>query len=169
MKKIVLITALFIGGIAGASSFLQTSKNLGATDGSNAAQGYVGEYISSATASATNFPATTVFGDIVTISLTPGDWYVTGTLAFQPNAATATNFTLGISSYSDNNSTGMTIGTNRFTNSLVTSLAANTTIPNVRFVVATSTTVYLKYAATFSAGTPQASANLIAVRSANSK
>ncbi len=145
-------------------SIRQALSNKGTATNDNALSGDRGQYISSVTATATNFPATTVFGDILSMPLTPGDWDITAVLAFEPNGSTSTNFTIGISSFSGTSSTGLSNGINRLTRTLGSSGTDNTTVPNIRFSVFSSTTVYLKYVATYSAGQPQAIGSLIARR-----
>ena len=61
----------------------------GTATNDNAAAGYVGEYISSSVASGSAVSLTTTTPKTITsISLTAGDWDVSGNVAFSPNAAT---------------------------------------------------------------------------------
>jgi hypothetical protein len=145
-----------------------SSGIVGTTTNDSAAVGFVGEYISSATAGAINAPTSAEFGDLVSISLTAGDWDVTGTIHWDGNGATWSRGQIGISATSGNSTTGQVIGTNRFLNSFADSATAITSImmcvPSYRVSLATTTTIYLKYAASYSAGTPQAQGRISARR-----
>lgn len=124
----------------------------GTTTNDNAAAGQTGEVITAtlASASATAL-STTVSKNITSISLTPGDWDVTGTAVLILAAATVTDWSAGASS-----TTG-TLGTLDTVNDQPVALTTHTDnytipIPTVRFSLAATTTVYLVANATFSAG-----------------
>ena len=57
----------------------------GVVDGSNAAAGQIGEYLSASSGSVSLSNGTTT--DIVTLALTPGDWDVEGNVTFTPTGA----------------------------------------------------------------------------------
>lgn len=140
---------------------------LGTNTNNNATSGFVGETVSS-TAAATNFPATTNFGDLTSISLTAGDWLISIFTNFQTNLATTSQFTVGISTTTGNSSTGLTLGDNEATTIIGSGDATITTrpiaIPFYRASLTGTTTYYLKYSATFSAGTPALSGRITALR-----
>lgn len=139
---------------------------LGTTTNGNAAAGYVGQQIESVISTFTNYPTSTQFGDLTSISLTAGDWDVSAMIEATLNGATLTgDMRLGISTTAGNSTTGLVQGTN-----LVNMIQANTlydspaVIPVYRISLTATTTVYLKYRAAFSAGTPQATGRISARR-----
>jgi hypothetical protein len=73
----------------------------GVTDGSSAAAGKVGEYMVSTvlSASAISLTNSTAF-DLTTLSLTAGDWDVSGVVSFNQNAATLTSANVWINTVS---------------------------------------------------------------------
>lgn len=126
--------------------------------------GKIGEYKESNQTS-TNFPATTVFGDLTSISLTAGDWDVTGSVGATLNGATMTAYSVGISTTTGNSTTGLTYGVNRFDGITPTANGDSAVVvADYRVSLASTTTVYLKYQATFSAGTPKAYGSIRARR-----
>jgi hypothetical protein len=127
----------------------------GVTDGSNAAAGQIGEYISQTVLVGAAVPlASGVTSTVTTISLTAGDWDVSGNVAFQPvPAASVTAVIAGIS-------LGAVFATEPsggaiqalivpFTTGQFQTLLAGT----LRVSVAATTTVYLLAQGTFSGGT----------------
>lgn len=132
-----------------------------------ATAGYIGEYIESVVG-ATNASGTGVWGDLTSISLTAGDWDITGIFYWHSNGATWTYVQSGISTTSGDSSTGLVAGSNylvgRWASSSTTPLVVPVAIPNYRISLAASTTVYLKYNSIYSAGTPQALGRLSARR-----
>ena len=134
----------------------------------SAATGFVGEYIESV-AGNTNAPATGVWGDLTSISLTAGDWDVTVRAGFYRNGATigaGSDADIGVSATSGNSSTGLTLGDNFQQIFLIATSNDNGfgSIPNKRFSLSSTTTIYFKYRANYSAGTPQASGVICARR-----
>ena len=75
---------------------LAAKANVGVTDGSDAAAGQIGEYMT-ATASGVGL-ANNVASNIVSLDLTAGDWDVSGNVAFSAGAGTHTLFAAGIDS-----------------------------------------------------------------------
>lgn len=129
----------------------------------SAAAGDVGEYIPSVVGT-TNFPATTVFGDLTSIALTPGDWDVTAIMAVD-NLASVTNVVMGISPNSGNSTTGLVLGSNRVAILPPTSGSSTSgSIPNYRVSIASGATYYLKYSASYSGSIPTAEGRLSARR-----
>jgi hypothetical protein len=137
----------------------------GVTDGSDATAGFVGEYTSSTTATYANCAATTQYGNVVSMSLTAGDWDLTGQIQFTLNGATANaDFIVAVSTFSGNTTTDHVAGKN-FLN-VATPTAANNSGGNVshRLNLTSTQTVYLKGRAGYSAGTPQMLGTLFARR-----
>ena len=130
----------------------------GVTDGSNAASGMIGEFISSSIASGSAVSLTTATtANVTSISLTAGDWDVTGLVEFIATSATvAANAPL----YAGIGSTGATLTDSQY--SLMRAGAMTTTsyspwncidTPVVRLSITSTTTIYLQAQATFAAGT----------------
>lgn len=151
-------TVAFAGGVTGT----QTNDS--------AATGRIGEYKESVVG-LTNLPATTVVGDLTSLSLTAGDWDVTANVFFISNGATYTaiDLEIAITSTTGNSTTGIVNGSNQaefnpgaaFTIFTSVSLC----VPSFRVSLASTTTYYLKvYAGAYSAGTPQAAGRLSARR-----
>lgn len=140
----------------------------GTATSDSAATGYIGEYISASNAINSNYAATTVWDDLVSISLTAGDWDVSAISLGVINGATWSENILGISSTSGNSETGLVAGDNRirttWANSSTTPTIVALTIPSFRVSLAGTTTYYLKQQATFSAGTPQRTGRISARR-----
>ncbi len=145
-----------------------TITNLrGVTDGSNACAECVGVYIESVvSASPVTFPTSGQWGDVTSISLTAGDWNVTGRVLFD-NGGTAIETTtrIGISTTTGNSNTGLVVGNNHMVDASGGGIDAITSneISNYRFSIATSTTVYLKHNVTYTS-TAGTSSGIISAR-----
>ena len=132
---------------------------IGVTTNSNAAAGTVGEYVESVISSFTNYPAaTTVWGDMTTISLTAGDWDITGILETTANGATvsAGGSAMAISVNSGATTTDQVAGSNQV--SIQTPSAGTdrgSILPNYRLALSGTTTIYFKLKASYSVATPQ--------------
>jgi hypothetical protein len=74
---------------------LAAITDAGVTDGSEATAGDVGEYMTAGSAAAAI--SSGVVTNIVALNLTPGDWDVSGFVAFTAGAGTHTYFGVGIS------------------------------------------------------------------------
>lgn len=125
-----------------------TAKVLGTTTNDSAAAGYLGEYVEalvaagSAVALSTGTPKT-----VTSISLTAGDWDVTGVISYTGNAATTTRYSIsGVST------TNNTLGANGTFSTVVYALAGSavfslidpgTNVPTQRLSLSGTTTVYL--------------------------
>lgn len=93
--------------------------------------------------------------NVTSITLTAGDWDVTGVIGYYATSATALNF------YSGTNTTSATFGADRSYAQRYTVLTAATTgmkdaVPVNRIAITSTTTVYLVARADFSAGTIEA-------------
>lgn len=125
----------------------------------------VGEYVSSTTVANPNFPSTGNWGDLLSISLTAGDWDITATFDAFANGATVTDALIGLSQTSGNSTTGLNAGDNRFATAGPTSNNhVSLYVPNYRLATSASTTVYLKYSADFSVATPKIQGARISAR-----
>ncbi|NIG20525.1 hypothetical protein F3J37_17770 [Pantoea sp. Al-1710] len=137
------------GSTAGGNQIAASKK--GVTDGGNATSGEVGEYLSN-TGTASNATAGSV-ANYATLTLTPGDWDVSGCAQFNPTGASnnATQFNVSISL-----SSGMGGGFPYMTQ-LRSSFNANggqmINTPVRRVSVSVSTIVYLVAGASFPDGT----------------
>lgn len=133
-----------------------TGGIVGISDGSSAAAGNVGELIDSSVSSATNTGANGVWANITTISLTAGDWDVSGSVEFAINGSTITAVAAAISLFSGNTTTDQASGKNSV-NGLppISTADCVNSIPRFRVSISATTTVYLKGVAIFSAGQPQ--------------
>lgn len=135
-----------------------------------AATGKVGEYVESVLGN-TNYPGPTAnILDLTSISLTPGDWDVTGMAAFIKNGATFTvvQTLIGITTTPGNSSTGLNFGQNAVDDDTIapTNFVIRTvSVPSYRMSLAAPTTVYLKATlANYTAGQPLYTCRLSARR-----
>lgn len=152
---------------SGQITFSPTTTGIkGTTTNDDAAAGNVGEYISSyAGGAGTNFPTSSQWGDLTSISLTAGDWSVDCNIDVLANGATATNESFGISTTSGNSATGLNSGDNQSSTPLATvTFDGSGVIPAFRMSLSATTTVYFKYLAVYSAGTPKARGRISARR-----
>jgi hypothetical protein len=146
-------------GVAGAAyiggNFVpsQTNGIVGTTTNNDANAGSFGQYVSSAVAVGSAVSLTTnTAANITSISLTAGDWEVSGNANFTAASATVTGTSGGITSTS---ATVPTDGTEVYSGVQVTLLSEtdSVTLPSKRFSLSGTTTVYLVGKSTFSAGT----------------
>jgi hypothetical protein len=138
----------------------------GVTNGTNAAAGNLGEYIESIFGPQ-NVPTTAQIGDMTNISLTAGDWDITGIVEIGANGSTVTGVTVaGITTTPGNSTLGRVIGSNWDNGSVPATSATDAfvVIPSYRFSVAVSTTVYFKCQTTYTVAFPQAQGRLSARR-----
>lgn len=155
-------TTAFIVGTAGPNGII-----VGTNTNDSAAMGFVGEYVASVASNVTA-PATTVFGDATSISLTAGDWDVTYQAHWRAAGATWTEAFTGISITPGNSTVGLVLGDTEAsvmvasTSTVVTDLEVS--VVNVRMSLAVTTTVYAKISATYTAGTPKFDGRLSARR-----
>jgi len=136
----------------------------GTTTNDSAAAGYIGEYIESVIDTAQNFPTSTQYGDLTSISLTAGDWDVTETFRASLNSSTCTDVSCGISVTSGNSTTGLVAGSNLFLLAPPTASYGTNMGFTYRVSLASTTTVYFKIMATYSLGNPQARGRISARR-----
>ena len=144
-----------------------SSKVTGTTTNDSAAAGLVGQYIESI-ATDTVAVTSTNYGDLTSISLTAGDWDVSAVVYWDNNGATWTIAQYGISTTAGNNGVGLSAGENFISNAWASSATTPTiltgSIAPYRMSLASTTTVYLKYRSTYSAGGPPHSQGRLSAR-----
>lgn len=126
----------------------------GTATNDNATTGFVGQFISS-TLGVTNVTTSAAFVDATSISLTAGDWDVSGQIIFQTGTGVVTAGTaLAISINSGNTTTDHVRGDNVM-EPLIPTATVNScgTISEYRMSLSATTTVYLKTKATLSVPT----------------
>lgn len=140
-------------GVTQAQLLAAGGPMLGVTTNSNAAAGYIGEYISDTVSSGAALSLTTATPlDITSISLTAGDWDVWGTVAFVVSV-NADTLSCGIGSASATLPAATTGARNRLATD--SSTAGSSILPTgtTRKSLASTTTVYLVAQADFGGGT----------------
>jgi hypothetical protein len=119
---------------------------LGITDGSNAGTGIIGEYIESYISSF--FPLTsTTFTDVTSITLSPGDWLLNGTIIFVSSDLTGFGSVYGFFATAPGDvSTGILIGKNDCdtTAQPTSQYNVNIVLPTWRVNITSPQTYYLK-------------------------
>jgi hypothetical protein len=152
-----------------ASPTINTPSITGVTDASNASAGSVGEYISATLSSGSAVSLTTFTAKTVTsISLTAGDWDVTGVMNMFFGATTNV-----VAAYGGASTTNNTLGANNtFTGTLYATTGAvlgdvlqtRSPIPMQRISISATTTVYLIAFASFTVSTVNAHGEIRARR-----
>lgn len=137
----------------------------GTTGGGSAAAGIIGEYATSSVAARGSSGTTGQYSDMVALTLTPGDWDITGMAAGILNGATITAWETAITSTSGNSNTGFVNGDN-YCSAAPPTAGYNATqcIANWRRNITTTTTYYYKSGFTFAAGQGQYQARISARR-----
>lgn len=128
----------------------------GTATNDSASAGYVGEYISSSVSNV-SAPASNTTGNVTSISLTAGDWDVSGVVQLNRNSATYTMTTFEIAVTTTSGGSG-TVGDSDITTGIadLTWSFLSASIPTVRFSLSATTTVYLTiFPGAYSAGTPK--------------
>lgn len=138
----------------GITTFPLGLVGLGTTTNDSAATGYIGEYVSASLASGSATSLTTGTAKTITsISLTAGDWDVTGVVDFHPDTTTTTTYLQGgISTTNNTLGAADTYFSNTFAIA-TTSVDASEVCPTVRISINTTTTVYLVAVAGFAIST----------------
>jgi hypothetical protein len=138
-----------------------TSNNLvGVVNGSNALAGQIGEYIESSILIGSAIALTTgVAANVTSISLTAGDWDISGIVRIHSNAA-GTSFTQGVGSISLTSATLDPVNqANILTPAVVPGAGINYCglgIPSFRVPLGSTTTIFLVARAAFTVSTAQA-------------
>jgi hypothetical protein len=111
----------------------------GTTTNNDASAGYVGEFIDS---TATNVTVATTATNLTSISLTAGDWDVSGIVQFYGGGAVT--YVVGAINTTSASFSGTAVGKNQIVSA---TNAANglgsATLPRLRFSLASTTTIYL--------------------------
>ena len=155
---------LAVGGVKAIELKSAGVSILGTNTNDNAGAGNVGEYVESVVTSEVN-ATSNAYTNITSISLTAGDWDVVGQVFFELNGATLTGTNAGvISIYSGNTLTDHVNGKNSLAVLSPTSSSSNSTTVVYRLSLSSTTTVYLKFKMSASAGTPQAIGTIFARR-----
>ena len=143
--------------------------NVKGTDTNDAAAaGYVGERIASTVTNA-SVGSNGAYHNQTSISLTAGDWDVSAVVYYLKNGATVSGsvaYMLGITASSANSDAGMVYGDSLIYCGTpnVDNNISSCALPCVRISVASTTTIYMKTRAEYSAGTPQCSGRISARR-----
>lgn len=141
------------------------SHLVGTTTNDNATVGTIGEYVE-ADASATNFPTTANFGDLVSVNISSGDWDFSVVGVISNNSSVFSTAIIGASVNPGNSGTGLVNGTTAVEiDGLLSSTALSpVAVPSIRFSVNVSTTVILKYYSTYTGGPPKLAGRISARR-----
>jgi hypothetical protein len=133
-------------------------QHQGTTTNDNATTGYVGEYVSATLAYASRVTLTnSTSADVISISLTTGDWDVSGIVGY--NADSTSTITYLASAISQTSASFPSFGqyAQHMTNLTgVNAAVGDINSPTVRFSLSSTTTVYLVARAYFSAGVMKA-------------
>lgn len=135
------------------------NKVLGTTTNDNAAAGYVGEYIESIVLSGSAVSLTTaIAANVTSISLTGGDWDVSGTVIISRNAATSmTQNAAWVSTTSATQPTAPAGGIALLINSATVGTTLQSfPVGTTRFSLSGTTTVYLGVLTVFTVNTSDA-------------
>lgn len=160
--------ALLQTGGAGANPAWSTLGQLaGATTNDNANAGNIGEFISSTVTAGSAVSLTSLTAaNVTSISLTPGDWTVSGSITFSPAGTTSTAFLLGshgTTSATYANTPGF--ASNTYVGGVVPGgFQPTLMLPTQRYSLSATTTVYLVASSSFSVSTLSAFGNIIARR-----
>jgi hypothetical protein len=139
--------------ITGTKTFSGQLIGKGTATNDSAAAGNVGEYVSSVVSSGSSVsPNSVTWTNITSVSLTAGDWDVSGIVAIN-NTGTATYANAAVSLYSGTTTTDHIDGDNvAQSNSAVSNAEASRVIPSYRVSIASTTSVYLKTYVNFTTG-----------------
>lgn len=145
-------TAPVVSGQMTAASFKAsgTSGVIGTTTNDSAAAGSVGELLSGSAADNSIAMVTATPKTVTSVSLTAGDWEVSGTIIFTPDASTSPTQILGCVGTTTNS---IAVGTPQqfdFNATFAQALNVIQSTPTVRFSLASTTTVFLVAQAGFS-------------------
>jgi hypothetical protein len=150
-----------LGGATWNLAFLE-----GVTSGAAAVAGQKGEVISS-TVSAVAVAATGTVGNVTSISLTAGDWLISGLAVIAGGATGLTSGSTAQASIVTTTATNGTAGSTMAQQSVLALLANGLTtlaIPAVRVNISSTTTYYFTEQVSFVAGSPTVSGTLTATR-----
>lgn len=155
--------------MAGTYVFVGPNSNMASltsiVDGSTPAAGQIGELLSATTAAntTTGVGSNGVYGNVVSLSVTPGRWLIYGTAAFNTNGATTTaGLQCGVSS----SATGVGIGEFDTAQDPVVLGATDLIMaaPPISANISATTTYYLNTKFNYSAGSPRHRGKIYALR-----
>lgn len=139
----------------------------GTATNDSAAAGYVGQYVESVVGSG-SVGTNAQYFDVTSISLTAGDWDVTGIIMYFRNGASWTGVECGISQTSGNSGVGLVAGSSDVyayhTAAGTSENYRSLSIPSLRISLSGTTTIYLKGYAEYTAATPNRYGRLSARR-----
>ncbi len=140
------------------ASFTSTGVSIkGTNTNDNPLTGYVGEVVVTNQTGNLNFTTSAQWTDLISSTITAGDWLFHGSMNMGANGATITGMEIGMSSTPGNSSFGMSGGYNEATPAFPTAASnVQATIPAWHFQVATSSIVYLKAKGNYTGGPPRA-------------
>ncbi len=125
--------------------------------------GDVGESSSTALAAARNVAPTTQFTSLSTVTLTAGDWILSGMCYF--SGAAGTQVACAISANANNTTTDHVVGQNAaFGPPSVATYDTSIAIPPWRISINTATAYYIKSRTDFASGTPTTRGSMLAIR-----
>jgi hypothetical protein len=156
-------------GSPGTTGPTGTASLKGATDGSDALAGNVGEFL--AASNTAGVPLTSaVTANVVTLNLTPGDWQVSGVVVFTPNTTGPNAIIGGINTVSATLPTDVQVLAGACTLSQIWSSSMTSNKQQIlplamcRINVAAATPVYLMAQSSFGGGSVVATGRIIARR-----
>ena len=151
--------------VAGAKTFTTQIIGKGTVTNDSASSGYIGEYVESV-ASATTISSSVVAQDITSITLSAGDWEITGMFYFSLNTATGFDLAGGmVLTVSGNNTTGNVAGSNYMATIQPNgNTSTSVTVAGYRASLSGSTTYYLKAYCEYSSGNPKVAGRISARR-----
>jgi hypothetical protein len=156
-------------GSPGTTGPTGTASLKGATDGSDAVPGNVGEFL--AASNTAGVPLTSaVTANVVTLNLTPGDWQVSGVVVFTPNTTGPNAIIGGINTVSATLPTDVQVLAGACTLSQIWSSSMTSNKQQIlplamcRISVAAATPVYLMAQSSFGGGSVVATGRIIARR-----
>lgn len=149
--------------ISGTKTFDGQLIGKGTATNDSPSAGYIGEVQTSTVGTMTNYPTSGQYGDLTSISLTAGDWLVSMFIEYEPNGATVTDSQAGLGTAAGNSATGLATG-DTLIQSGVISITEHRSLNPRRYSLSGTSTIYLKYFATYSVATPRAVGRITAVR-----
>jgi hypothetical protein len=160
--------SLILDGTAGVTG-PATKVIVGTTTNDSATAGYVGEYVESRVVQGSAVALTTsTNANVTSISLTAGDWDVSGLIAFDGDSTTLVQNVIGGASTTSATLSGTldyaTLAFNSTGLALYTSQDPRIALPVLRFSLSSTTTVYLVAASRFSVSTHTAYGQISARR-----
>ena len=145
--------------IAGKKTFTGQLIGKGTSTNDNAVTGDIGEYLEAKSSSSTNYPATGIWGDASSLSLSAGDWDITLIVQAIRNTATWTRVWAGVSITIGNSAAGLSPGENRAVDEWVSSATTPENrmqaVTTYRVSLASLTTHYAKIRSDYSVGQSQ--------------